>query len=143
MRANLSALAAGLIFGLGLTVSGMIDPAKVLGFLDIAGDWDPSLLFVLGGAVVTATIGFRLVQRRRAPLFADRFHLPASSGIDGHFILGAALFGIGWGLAGFCPGPALAGLVLGLWQPWLFVAAMLAGMTAHRIAFTSTRIART
>src|SRR5262245_22114753 len=116
MRENLSTLAAGLLFGLGLTVSGMIDPAKVLGFLDIAGDWDPSLLCGLGGAVVTATIGFRLVQRRQAPLFADRFHLPASSGIDGPIILGAALFGIGWGLVGFCPGPAISALLADGWQ---------------------------
>jgi uncharacterized protein len=133
MRANLSALAAGLLFGLGLTVSGMIDPAKVLGFLDIAGDWDPSLLFVLGGAVVTATIGFRLVQHRRAPLFADRFHLPASSGIDGKFILGAALFGIGWGLVGLCPGPAIAALLADGWQVALFAAAALLGMAGHRL----------
>ncbi len=133
MREKLSALAAGLLFGLGLTVSGMIDPAKVLGFLDIAGDWDPSLLFVLGGAVVTATIGFRLVQRRQAPLFADRFHLPASSGIDGQFILGAALFGIGWGLVGFCPGPAISALLADGWQAALFVAAALLGMAGHRL----------
>jgi uncharacterized membrane protein YedE/YeeE len=133
MRANLSALAAGLLFGLGLTVSGMIDPAKVLGFLDIAGDWDPSLLFVLGGAVVTATIGFRLVQRRQAPLFAGRFHLPASSGIDTQIILGAALFGIGWGLVGFCPGPAISALLADGWQAALFVASASFGMAAHRL----------
>jgi len=133
MRANLSALAAGLLFGLGLTVSGMINPAKVLGFLDIAGHWDPSLLFVLGGAVVTATIGFRLVQRRQAPLFDGRFHLPAASGINAQFILGAALFGIGWGLVGFCPGPAISALLADGWQVALFVAATLLGMAMHRL----------
>ena len=133
MRANLSALAAGLIFGLGLTVSGMISPAKVLGFLDIAGDWDPSLLFVLGGAAGTATIGFRLVQRRQAPLFAGRFHLPEASGIDFRFILGAALFGVGWGLVGFCPGPAISALLADGWQVALFVAAAFLGMAGHRL----------
>ncbi|HVR65060.1 MAG TPA: YeeE/YedE family protein [Verrucomicrobiae bacterium] len=133
MRTNLSALAAGLLFGLGLTISGMINPAKVLGFLDIAGDWDPSLLFVLGGAVVAATIGFRLVQRRQAPLFASRFHLPEASGIDIQLILGAALFGTGWGLVGFCPGPAIAALLADGWQVALFVTAALLGMAAQRL----------
>ena len=133
MRANLAALAAGLLFGLGLTISGMINPAKVLGFLDIAGDWDPSLLFVLGGAVITAIIGFRLVQRRQTPMFSGRFHLPETSGIDFQLILGAALFGIGWGLVGFCPGPAIAALLADGWQVALFVTAALLGMAAHRL----------
>ncbi len=133
MRANLSALAAGLIFGLGLTISGMINPSKVLGFLDIAGSWDPSLLFVLGGAVVTTMIGFRLVRRRQAPLFAGRFYLPEASGIDTRLMLGAALFGIGWGLVGLCPGPAIAALLADGWQVALFTVSALLGMAGHRL----------
>jgi uncharacterized protein len=132
MRQLIAAGLSGVLFGLGLTISGMIDPAKVLGFLDIAGDWDPSLLLVLGGAVVTATIGFRLVQRRSAPLFAKRFHLPSPAAIDAKLILGATLFGVGWGLVGLCPGPAMAALLADGWQVALFAAAMLLGMVGFR-----------
>ncbi|WP_240036522.1 DUF6691 family protein [Halomonas urmiana] len=101
---------AGLIFGLGLAVSGMTDPARVLGFLDVAGAWDPTLMFVLGGAVVTNFIGYRLVLRRPHPLLGERFQLPTRTDLDGRLIGGAALFGIGWGLSGYCPGPAFASL---------------------------------
>ncbi len=101
---------AGLLFGLGLGISGMTDPARVLGFLDIAGAWDPTLMFVLGGAVVTNFIGYRLVLKRAAPLFGERFHLPTRQDLDVRLLGGSALFGIGWGLSGYCPGPAFASL---------------------------------
>ena len=97
----------GLVFSLGLTLSGMTDPARVVGFLDVAGDWDPTLIFVLGGAVITTFIGYRLVWRRGTPLLGERFQLPRRRDIDGRLLLGAALFGIGWGLSGYCPGPAI------------------------------------
>ena len=102
--------AAGLLFGLGLAISGMTDPARVLGFLDVAGAWDPTLMFVLGGAVVTTFIGFRLVFKRSAPLLGGGFQLPTKQELDGRLLGGAALFGIGWGLSGYCPGPAIASI---------------------------------
>ncbi|WP_332688316.1 YeeE/YedE family protein [Bosea sp. (in: a-proteobacteria)] len=126
-----TALAAGAVFGLGLSLSGMLDPARVRGFLDVAGAWDPSLAFVLGGAVAVALAGMVLLRRMRRPAFDDGFHLPATSPIDRRLVLGSAIFGIGWGMAGFCPGPALASLSLGLAPVVLFVIAMLAGMTLH------------
>jgi uncharacterized membrane protein YedE/YeeE len=101
---------AGMLFGLGLAVSGMTDPARVLGFLDIAGAWDPTLMFVLGGAVVTSFIGYRLVFKRAAPLFGERFQLPTKKDLDANLLGGAAIFGIGWGLSGYCPGPAIASI---------------------------------
>lgn len=134
MRQVAAALAAGLLFGLGLTLSRMIDPAKVLGFLDVAGNWDPSLAFVLAGAAGTAALGFRIVLgRRAAPLFADKFSLPTARGIDLRLVLGAAIFGVGWGLVGLCPGPALAGLSLAFRPVAIFVAAMLAGMALFEL----------
>lgn len=117
---------AGLLFGLGLGIAGMTDPARVLGFLDIAGAWDPTLAFVLGGAVVTNFIGYRLVLRRPNPVFGERFQLPTRTDLDGRLIGGAALFGIGWGLSGYCPGPAFASIG-GLTLP---LAAMLVAMIA-------------
>ncbi|WP_136253182.1 DUF6691 family protein [Onishia niordana] len=101
---------AGLLFGLGLAVGGMTDPARVIGFLDVAGAWDPTLMFVLGGAVVTTFIGYRLVFHRAAPLLAGAFQLPTRRDLDARLLGGAALFGIGWGLSGYCPGPAVASL---------------------------------
>ncbi|MFO0475319.1 MAG: DUF6691 family protein, partial [Alphaproteobacteria bacterium] len=127
-----ASLAAGVVFGVGLIVSGMTDPAKVRNFLDLAGLWDPSLAFVMGGAVVVAFIGYRLAFASGAPLFAERFSLPTSTQIDLRLVAGAALFGIGWGLAGFCPGPALASVYSGGASAWIFVAAMLTGMWAAR-----------
>ena len=97
----------GLVFSLGLTLSGMTDPARVISFLDVAGDWDPTLIFVLGGAVITTFIGYRLAWRRSTPLLGERFQLPTRRDIDGRLLLGAALFGTGWGLSGYCPGPAI------------------------------------
>ncbi len=125
------ALVAGIIFGFGLSLSGMLDPARIQGFLDIFGAWDPSLMFVLGGAVVVAFIGVRLTQRMARPAFDTAFHLANTTTIDGRLILGSAIFGIGWGLGGFCPGPAVASLSLGLWPTWLFVIAMITGMALH------------
>ncbi|MDQ0348028.1 DUF6691 family protein [Ancylobacter vacuolatus] len=125
-------LGLGVLFGLGLIVSGMSNPAKVLNFLDLAGTFDPSLAFVMGGAVVVAFIGFRLVLRRDTPLMAPRFQLPTRSDIDARLIVGPALFGIGWGLGGFCPGPAFTALGLAAPGTLAFIPAMLAGMWAAR-----------
>jgi len=127
MRA-FAGLIAGLIFGLGLVVSGMSNPAKVLNFLDIAGAWDPSLVFVMGGALMVTFAGYRLVQRRSAPLFARAFSLPTKRDVDARLLFGAALFGMGWGVAGYCPGPAITSSTLGGWPTWAFRIAMLAGM---------------
>jgi len=132
MAKVLAALLAGLLFGLGLTVSQMVNPAKVLNFLDIAGHWDPSLAFVLAGAVTTAFAGFRLAGRRAKPLFDESFQPPSMTRIDGRLLLGAALFGIGWGLVGLCPGPAVAALTQDGLAVVFFVAAMLAGMALFR-----------
>lgn len=127
----LAALGAGLLFGLGLALSGMLDPVRVRGFLDVTGTWDPSLVFVLGGAVTVSGLGYALARRRARPVLAPRFDLPAARLIDPPLILGAVLFGIGWGLSGFCPGPAVAALSTGAAPVLVFVAAMLAGMAAH------------
>lgn len=121
------AFAAGLLFGLGLSLGGMTQPAVVLGFLDIFGAWDPRLVFVMAGAVLTTAIGYRLVLRRSRPLLAERFQWPTSRRIDTRLIGGAALFGIGWGIAGYCPGPALASLGAGVPALLVLVACMIAG----------------
>jgi len=135
----LTALVLGAVFGFGLAISGMLDPTRVRGFLDIAGDWDPSLGFVLAGAVIVAALG-RLVQIRLSrPLFADRFQLPEKTQIDGRLIVGSAIFGIGWGMAGLCPGPAVADLALGAPVVLVFVPAMAIGMALHdRLVAEST-----
>lgn len=133
------ALVAGLLFGLGLTVSGMINPAKALGFLDVAGNWDPSLAFVMAGAIPLAAIGFALGNRRRAPVAATKFATPTKSGIDARLILGALTFGVGWGLVGFCPGPGIASLFPGGWRASVFVAAMLVGMAIFHSVETLAR----
>lgn len=134
-----AALASGLLFGLGLAMSGMLDPARVLGFLDFAGVWDPSLAFVLGGAVFVSMAGTRLAGRMRKPALAERFDIPASRRIDGRLIGGSAMFGVGWGLAGFCPGPALAAVSLGIPTALAFVAAMLVGMWCFGIVNRGAR----
>jgi uncharacterized protein len=121
------AFAAGLLFGLGLSLGGMTQPAVVLGFLDIFGAWDPRLIFVMAGAVLTTAVGYRLLLRRPRPLLAERFQWPVSRRIDARLVGGAALFGIGWGIAGYCPGPALASLGAGVPALLILVACMLAG----------------
>ena len=122
------ALLAGVLMGLGLAVSGMINPAKVLNFLDLAGDWDPTLAVVMASALLTTMVGYRFALRREAPIFATGFSLPGRRDIDRRLIAGAALFGIGWGIAGFCPGPAIAALTSLRAEPFLFVVAMAIGM---------------
>lgn len=133
MRNDLVALLAGAIFGAGLVLSDMVNPARVQAFLDVAGRWDPTLMFVMGAALVPSALAYLLRRRLMRPLLAVRFFVPENASPDRRLLAGAALFGIGWGIAGFCPGPALAGLVLGAWQAWLFVAAMLVGMIAYRL----------
>lgn len=126
---------AGLVFGLGLAVSRMVDPARVLGFLDVAGEWDPTLAFVMAGALAVTLPAFRLLPRRSRPWFGHRFQLPTRRDIDARLVSGAVLFGIGWGLAGLCPGPALAALASGIPEILGFVVAMAAGNAlAGRVA---------
>jgi uncharacterized membrane protein YedE/YeeE len=125
---KLAALAAGLLFGLGLIVSGMADPAKVLGFLDLAGHWDPSLALVMAGAIAIGMPAFTLARRRSRSLLGAPMQLPTARGIDWRLVLGSVLFGVGWGLAGICPGPALVLLGMGSLKGLAFVMAMLAGM---------------
>jgi len=127
-----AALLSGLLFGLGLSLSGMLDPARVRGFLDVTGAWDPTLAFVLGGAVSVAALGYAVARRLPRPAFDAAFHLPVRTRIDGPLVAGAALFGIGWGLSGFCPGPAVAALSTGALPVFVFVVAMLVGMAAHQ-----------
>lgn len=134
MLAMIAALASGLLFGLGLTVSQMINPAKVVGFLDLFGDWDPSLAFVLAAAIPIAALGYALARRRRAPLCAADFSPPTRTQIDRPLVLGSIIFGLGWGLVGYCPGPALASLGLGNPATLLFAVAMLAGMAGYSAA---------
>ena len=125
---------AGLIFGLGLLISGMANPAKVQNFLDLAGSFDPSLILVMAGAVAVTFIGYRLVLRRPKPLLAERFYLPTAKDIDVKLVAGAALFGVGWGLSGFCPGPAVTSLALLAKGTLVFVPAMIAGLVLARLA---------
>jgi hypothetical protein len=132
MPLALSALIAGILFGLGLAVSQMTNPAKVLAFLDVAGDWDPSLAVVMAGAVTVSFIAFRIAASRTAPLAGGSFDLPTRRAIDTPLVMGAMVFGVGWGLAGLCPGPALTALLSGQRKAFLFVGAMLAGMLVYR-----------
>ena len=132
-KLSLAALASGALFGTGLAMSGMTDPRRVLGFLDLLGDFDPTLMFVLGGAVATTMLLFRFVLRRGSPVLADTFHLSTLKRVDRRLLGGAAIFGIGWGIAGYCPGPALAGLGVGSIEALWFVPALLAGLLLHRL----------
>lgn len=127
-------LALGLLFGIGLVISGMSDPAKVLNFLDLAGAWDPSLAFVMGGAVVVAFFGYRLVLKRDRPVVGSSFRIPTRSELEPRIFVGPAIFGFGWGLSGFCPGPALTGLGLAAPGTLIFVPAMFVGMWLARLA---------
>ena len=128
----LSSLLCGLLFGLGLWISGMAEPAKIIGFLDMFGRWDPSLAIVMASAVAVTMLGYRFVLARPVPLLAKRFQLPAATRVDARLIVGSVLFGIGWGVGGYCPGPSLLGLSLGGAGAVAFVAAMIVGIAAVR-----------
>ena len=125
-------LFAGALFGLGLAISGMVNPQKVISFLDFAGDWDPTLALVFGGALLVAVPAFRVILKRPRPVLAEEFELPTNKDVDGRLLAGSALFGVGWGLAGFCPGPAVTALASGLLPVFAFVAAMVTGMALYK-----------
>ncbi|PDT02833.1 YeeE/YedE family protein [Rhizobium chutanense] len=131
LRQSSAALASGIVFGFGLSLSGMVNPVRVQSFLDIFGAWDPSLAFVLGGAAIVTFIGMQAMKRMRHPAFDDSFHVPEKREIDAPLVVGSALFGLGWGIGGFCPGPAVTSLSVGLPQTVPFVVAMLVGMILH------------
>lgn len=133
MGSVFSAFAAGVLFALGLGIAGMTDPAAILDFLDVTGNWNPNLAFVLAAAVAVTAIGFRLVQYRSAPWFASQFPSGWNTSIDTSLIVGSSVFGIGWGLVGYCPGPAIVALSFGETMTWVFVGSMLAGMLVHRL----------
>lgn len=140
----LTAFLAGLLFGSGLILSGMSNPAKVLAFLDVAGRWDPSLMFVMVGAILVAAIAFLIGGARARTVFGGTIHMPGAARVDGRLVLGAVIFGVGWGLVGYCPGPALTSLGVGGWPTLLFVASMIAGMAVFEVseriaAWRSTR----
>ncbi|MDP8568861.1 DUF6691 family protein [Methylophilus aquaticus] len=132
---SLIAFFSGLIFGIGLIIGGMTNPAKVLAFLDITGDWDPSLMFVMLGAIAVSFFAFRQAARKSTSLLGWPVNLPDTTRIDRKLVMGAVLFGAGWGLAGFCPGPAMVALLFGSAKPWIFVTSMLAGMWLHSRLF--------
>jgi uncharacterized membrane protein YedE/YeeE len=123
----------GLVFGAGIVISGMGNPAKVLNFFDVFGTWDPSLMLVMGSALAVTFIGYRFVLKRPAPVFDKVFHLPTKTNIDKPLLIGSAIFGIGWGIAGFCPGGAIPALGSGNVQPFIFVSAMIAGIVATTV----------
>ncbi len=126
-------LISGLIFGLGLIIGGMANPQKILNFLDIFGQWDPSLIFMMGAAIITTFLGYRFVLKNERPILADRFEVPTRKNIDKYLIIGPALFGIGWGLGGFCPGPAITSISLGANGTYIFIAAMIAGIWGAKL----------
>jgi len=129
---RLVSLLSGMLFGAGLAVSGMIDPHKVRGFLDVTGSWDPSLLLVMGGAVTVAAVSFRFLLRRERPVLAEKYFLPDNTRLDRRLLGGAVVFGVGWGVAGYCPGPALAALATLGWQPLVLFLSMAAGSLLGR-----------
>lgn len=133
MRSTVASLLSGTLFGAGLALGGMTDPARVRGFLDIFGAWDPTLAFVMGGAVIVMATAWRFVPRMAGPIIAEQFHLPTNSDLTPRLIGGAALFGIGWGIAGLCPGPGIAALVIEPLAAAIFIAAMLGGMAAVKM----------
>jgi len=136
MNSALAAFASGVIFAIGLAIGGMTQPAKVAGFLDFTGDWDPSLMFVMGGAVMTHAILYRVIRQRPTPLFTAAFSVPTHKVIDAGLLGGAVLFGIGWGLSGFCPGPAIVSLASGKMPVVIFVVAMIVGMYLYALVDT-------
>lgn len=129
----ITSLIAGLVFGIGLIISGMTNPAKVLGFLDLAGLWDPSLALVMGGAIAVGVVAFQIARKRSKSLLGDPMRLPSATQVDRRLLLGGLAFGVGWGLAGFCPGPALASLASGGAKPAIFTVAMVAGMVIYEL----------
>lgn len=129
----MTSLLAGLVFGIGLIISGMTNPAKVLGFLDLAGLWDPSLALVMGGAIAVGVLAFGIARKRSTSLLGDPMRLPGATQVDRRLLLGGLAFGVGWGLAGFCPGPALASLASGGAKPAIFTVAMIAGMVIYEL----------
>jgi len=141
MKQNILALLSGVLFGTGLAISGMIDPARVRAFLDVTGNWDPTLAFVMGGALLPMAIAWQVLKRGK-PLASNSCPLPSTSQIDWRLISGAAIFGIGWGLAGICPGPGIAALAVKPMSALLFVLAMAAGMGLHNIIFSARRLSR-
>jgi uncharacterized protein len=132
MKQNWMALVCGVLFGLGLGLSQMVDRDRILGFLDVAGTWDPTLLFVMAGAAGVTIIAFRFVLRMGHPFWQEKFQLPTRKDIDKSLVLGSALFGVGWGISGYCPGPGITALVLGMWNPIFFMAAMILGSLTYR-----------
>jgi len=139
MKRMLVALISGALFGIGLAVSGMADPAKVIGFLDVAGEWDPTLAFVMGGAVIVTLVSFRFVLSRKRPVLDEGFSVPERTDVDGRLVGGAALFGVGWGLSGFCPGPAVVALSTGLPAVFVFFFSMLVGMGLYALLVEGSR----
>ncbi|WP_040464695.1 DUF6691 family protein [Erythrobacter sp. NAP1] len=134
MREGLISLASGSLFGAGLAISGMMDPSRVRGFLDILGNWDPTLAFVMGGAILVMALAWLIQGRMIRPAMAGQFNLPQTRKIDRNLVMGAAMFGVGWGLAGLCPGPAIGALVVEPVSAGIFVVSMIAGMAIHRAA---------
>ena len=133
MMRNLFALVAGVIFGVGLTISQMVNPSKVIAFLDLFGSWDPSLAFVMGGALIVTALGYRWVMKRDKPVFADKFQIPSNQTLDTRLVLGSTLFGTGWGLVGLCPGPAVAALTIGGFPVLVFLCAILVGAGLYEL----------
>lgn len=132
MNLLLTAFFSALLFGIGLAISGMTLPVKVIGFLDIAGHWDPSLAFVMMGAIAVHRVSYRLIAKRSSPIFAAKFQIPSRRDLDWKLVIGSAIFGLGWGLGGFCPGPAIVGLVTGQTAVLTFVVSMIAGVYLHK-----------
>lgn len=134
MKNSASAFVVGFLFSIGLGLSGMTNPQKVVGFLDVFGAWDPSLAFVMIGSIATHFITFKLIRKRKSPLFSSHWHLPTKKEITKSLVFGSLIFGIGWGLAGFCPGPAVTNLASAEKAPWVFVLSMIAGMFLFKLA---------
>ena len=136
---NIMTLLSGIVFGLGLIISGMTNPAKVIGFLDIAGVWDPSLMFVMIGGIAVAFVGFKFVKDKNQTMFDEPIHLPGTTHISKELVIGSLLFGAGWALAGFCPGPALVTMGAGYKEAFIFMIAMIVGITIHDHLFKACR----
>lgn len=134
MKSNLSSFVVGFIFAIGLGLAGMTQPQKVIGFLDVFSNWDPSLIFVMAGALLTHSIFYRLIRKRNSPMFSTEWLVPAQKDITPKLVIGSVLFGVGWGLAGYCPAPAITSLASGSPKPFVFVVMMLLGMQIYRIA---------